>query len=733
MKQFFEGFRKWSVLTEEQLLAEGRLEDTKKKFKNIDPDWIDRMSDRDPSGNNKYLMWAIKQFAKISEPYMKNKPAEGESWSTEDSQGIYQAYMAVADAMEKFHNNSQRLKNRDINAYKTIDDVISAVKKLGLSQKQKRRKKREQAKEGSTVIEETDDFWMIRPDTTEASCYYGQGTKWCISATQSRNYFKQYTQEGKVFYMLMLKNLDDDDDGKKLALVYSRDYEDEPEEIYDAADDAIDEDDFLEHIISNFIAREFADYEKVKKEYDEFHEDPSEETLTDNVKKIARELVNAGPEYDPDIDEDEIEDPELIDQLDENMRMAFHNAKYNIFTQAGYHAQANPGGPSYEDYEDMLSNYSFEDISVSFDEYDAGQFWWDASMHFDFPDDLEFAKDKDGDETDFSDWTTTIEEIIRQVADDNYVYPDEVEVDDYNESVRFTFRQSHGGDGWGENDFESFLDSIQEYDGKVEVILEETIEEMREQDVLHSNATEERLAKLKKLNNLKNFNVELKRGRLNLTLKDQYEMTLPIARALGVPDLKRVEPRGPNQKIASSPARDRFIKDTLRVLNLPGSQHTYGVSAFNRTWANWERSTDFSKKQIELPLKTKGEKELNEYTMHIPLGLNRTPAKMSLDDFEVDLENGGTLYSGLSFEDLPLSLFDDGGIEYFIWLDQNLDAFFDVVAKEAISQAQDQQKAYRKADDDPGYGSLSRTYKEPVSENVSYGRLCESWKKWASE
>jgi hypothetical protein len=44
MKQFFEGFRKWSVLTEEQLLAEGRLEDTKKKFKNIDPDWIDRIN-----------------------------------------------------------------------------------------------------------------------------------------------------------------------------------------------------------------------------------------------------------------------------------------------------------------------------------------------------------------------------------------------------------------------------------------------------------------------------------------------------------------------------------------------------------------------------------------------------------------------------------------------------------------------------------------------------------------
>ena len=149
MKQFFEGMRRWSTLTEEQLLAEGRLDDAKKKFKNVDSDWIDRISERDPSGNNKYLMWAVKQFEKISEPWVKKHRDSGrETWSGEDADAVYQAYRVVTDAMEKFHANSQRLKNRDINAYKTVDDVIAAIKKLGLSQKQKRRKKREQAKEG---------------------------------------------------------------------------------------------------------------------------------------------------------------------------------------------------------------------------------------------------------------------------------------------------------------------------------------------------------------------------------------------------------------------------------------------------------------------------------------------------------------------------------------------------------------------------------------------------------
>ena len=56
MNQLFEGFRRWGTLTEEQLLAEGRLEDAKKKYPDLHPDAIDALSTRDPSGKNKYLM-----------------------------------------------------------------------------------------------------------------------------------------------------------------------------------------------------------------------------------------------------------------------------------------------------------------------------------------------------------------------------------------------------------------------------------------------------------------------------------------------------------------------------------------------------------------------------------------------------------------------------------------------------------------------------------------------------
>ena len=139
---------------------------------------------------------------------------------------------------------------------------------------------------------------MIRPDSVEASCYYGRATRWCISATKSQNYFKQYTNEGKTFYMVMLKHLDDDDDGKKMALVYDANSgdrgDDEPEETYDAADDEVGTDGMLENVTKNIIGAHFSDYVGVFDELTEFVDHPIEENYTDNIRKLAIEMLKSG-------------------------------------------------------------------------------------------------------------------------------------------------------------------------------------------------------------------------------------------------------------------------------------------------------------------------------------------------------------------------------------------------------------------------------------------------------
>ena len=168
-------------LTEEELLAEGRLDDVKKKFPELDEKGIiDNLSAKDPSGNNAYLRWMAKH---LSDYYSLTSQEP-------DSRDEYQE--KIENLTQKFHKNKQRLKKKDLYQFKTPEELEDAVEKLGTTGAAKRQKEKETAMEGSEIVFENGDFFAVRPYTTDASCYYGRATRWCISATQSQNYFDQY-------------------------------------------------------------------------------------------------------------------------------------------------------------------------------------------------------------------------------------------------------------------------------------------------------------------------------------------------------------------------------------------------------------------------------------------------------------------------------------------------------------------------------------------------------------
>jgi hypothetical protein len=126
----------WKRFLNEDLLAEGRLQDAKKKYPDH-AEYIDAMSAKDPSGNNKYLMWMAKQF---------NTDASNFSMSDEGKK-IY--VDTITDLVSKFHKSVQRLEKKDINQYKTLDELDDTLEKLGATSKEKRQKKKEVAQEGS--------------------------------------------------------------------------------------------------------------------------------------------------------------------------------------------------------------------------------------------------------------------------------------------------------------------------------------------------------------------------------------------------------------------------------------------------------------------------------------------------------------------------------------------------------------------------------------------------------
>ena len=166
------------------LLLEGRKEDILKKY-GIDEettDVINYFSDKDPSGNNKYLEWMFKNWAGLG----KNR-----DYSPLDKE--------VVDVIELFHKNVQRIQNKDINSYsflKLKETVKEAEEKRKMSELKKEVKKQK------TVIYDDDRWLVVSPHSWKASCYYGAGTKWCVTAKDTPNHWNTYSKNSTFFYVI---------------------------------------------------------------------------------------------------------------------------------------------------------------------------------------------------------------------------------------------------------------------------------------------------------------------------------------------------------------------------------------------------------------------------------------------------------------------------------------------------------------------------------------------------
>ena len=246
--------RAWINYLNENALLEAKVKDVKKQYPQFtEMGWLDWFRQNIEStlgqkGVAKYLQWTMRELA-------SNYPiTDGEVDLDLEAPGKKQDNTTVAEellqAVFGFQRNVQRMEEKDIYRYNAsqLQQAIDKIEKED-TQKQKREKEKAAAKAGSTFVYEDHGVFAIRPNTTEASCYYGRNTRWCISATQSKNYFQQYTEEGRAFVMVRIDKLPEDHVYHKIALVFARggnrsaiDAEYDVEEAYDASDDRHDPD-----------------------------------------------------------------------------------------------------------------------------------------------------------------------------------------------------------------------------------------------------------------------------------------------------------------------------------------------------------------------------------------------------------------------------------------------------------------------------------------------------------
>ena len=234
----------------EEAMADLKAMKAKYKDDSVLSKIVDALEGRDPSGNHKYINWAMKQM----EIAYKEGGFDDQSLSRDSvARVMARKVLRMGDLIFDFHNLSKKAAawrddagkqlSKDLNSWtdiETLESDIETAKSAAMrakKEKEDKGKASKQAKSESDVVYDDEKFMVIRPLSPHASCYFGQGTKWCISATDSQNYFDSYTKEGKAFYFIMDKTRSNDDPLKKVAWVGNT--QASFDEFYDATDDEI--------------------------------------------------------------------------------------------------------------------------------------------------------------------------------------------------------------------------------------------------------------------------------------------------------------------------------------------------------------------------------------------------------------------------------------------------------------------------------------------------------------
>ena len=442
----------------------------------------------------------------------------------------------ITGSLANYHKLAERnLIDNNINNFKDLGDWQNAVYRAEreLKQREKMAAIEKDAKAGSEVIDDDEDYMIVRPNTEEGSCYYGQGTKWCISATTSRNYFDEYVGKGKAFYFVLFKHLHPQDPMKKMALVYASDQgSPDPEEVFDTPDDEVGEDGLRDAVRKNVIMKGFARGQKNTKkflktfrggEYLEAEEQFNISTIEGQMNGFLNDVYSdgiEGAESNPQIDAvfnglGLEKDDDLYDLFEE-----ISNDSYNDITgQAFGHLEDNPAGPQPEDYDKILDKYTpMNHIGVDYDEYDEGRYYWNGYASVDFSGVEGLVDDPDPD---------ALEEAVRVALDNNYIYPDEIEADTYGGSleVRISFNPDYD-ENEGLDGFDSFCSRMADHDGDFDKVEADAIEALREAGLIGSQATMAVLSDFSD-KDYENFEVDLEDNQVTMTTYIPVKIRLP--------------------------------------------------------------------------------------------------------------------------------------------------------------------------------------------------------------
>ena len=185
--------------SEFDMIEEAKEDDVKEKYGLKDGEMDGRQYPHMPY--NQIVHWVNRDRPKrIKLLDWMGKQIAGTDWRDTEAMTLV---FNMTILLDKFLKAQNQFKEKDINKYPNLEAVKQAYKTdvqdpiVG----KVRKGRRMPGEADGDVVYQDDRFFVVHPKTTEASCYYGAKTKWCISQ-KNNPYFKTYSDAGKVFYMV---------------------------------------------------------------------------------------------------------------------------------------------------------------------------------------------------------------------------------------------------------------------------------------------------------------------------------------------------------------------------------------------------------------------------------------------------------------------------------------------------------------------------------------------------
>ena len=176
---------------------------------------------KDAKVEPKFLNWLVKQGKQIS--------------ATSETDMANMFYNEVLPKIKKFEELSKKnrlpIEHKDINRISDLE-MLQYIIELG-EEKARNKEKSKENKKNVKVIYSDAKYLLVEPETYEASCKYGAGTRWCIASNQTDSWFNEYKNRKSRFIFVIEKSTNDKD-----AIVFHDDVSDIY--IYDNEDDSKD-------------------------------------------------------------------------------------------------------------------------------------------------------------------------------------------------------------------------------------------------------------------------------------------------------------------------------------------------------------------------------------------------------------------------------------------------------------------------------------------------------------